>query len=149
MTKQIRLVFPHDKVVSVAELLEKAAPETCRTLWDRLPFEGDLWHAMWSGPETYLHIDPSIRIKPENQAFHTVPGDVGFYCQAGGQMMDWPHDLAEIAFFYDRGSRPSMMDGPVPMNIFGRIVDNLGGFADMSRRIHREGVKRFRVERVG
>jgi hypothetical protein len=147
MSLHLRLRFPEDGVVAVATLLEDAAPETCRAIWERLPFQGELWHAMWSGPETYLHIDPGIRIGPENQTFHTLPGDVGYYCLEGGRLMDWREDMAELAFFYDRGARPSMMDGPVPMNIFGRIVDNLTGFAQMCRRIHREGVKPFRVER--
>ena len=148
MTKHLRLVFPDSGEVALAALLEGAAPETCRIIWERAPYDGELWHAMWSGPETYLHIDPSLRIKPENQAFHTLPGDVGFYCMDGGRLLDWPNDLAELAFFYDRGARPSFMDGPVPINIFGRIVDNLDGFEQMCRRIHREGVKRFRVERA-
>ena len=41
--------------------------------------EGELHHGIWSGPETYLMIDPSIRIAPENQTFHTEAGDIGYY----------------------------------------------------------------------
>ena len=147
MGRRIRLLFPDEGVTAEAELLEREAPETCRVVWDNLPFEGELLHGQWSGPETYLPIDPSIRIGPENQTFRTVPGDVGYYALEGGRMVGSPDDLAEVAFFYDRGARPSMIDGPVPVNLFARIKENLEGFAEVCRRIRREGVKPFRVER--
>ena len=148
MPKRIRLIFPDERITATAELLEANAPETCRAIWARLPFEGTLEHGQWSGPETYLPIDPAIRIPPEHQSFHTIPGDIGYYALEGGRMVGWPDDMAELAFFYDRGARPSMIDGPVPVNLFARIVENLEGFADASLRTRREGVKHFRVERV-
>lgn len=147
--KQMRLVFVDDEVAARADLLEAEAPTTCRELWKRLPFEGELIHGQWSGPETYLLIDPSIRIPPENQTFRVVPGDVGYYAVEGGRMYGWPDDTAELAFFYDRGARPSMIDGPVPVNLFARITENLEGFAAACRSIRREGVKRFRVKATG
>ncbi len=147
MPKQIRLVFPDEDVSALADLLEGAAPETCRVIFENLPFESELYYAQWSGPETYLLIDPSIQVAPENQTFHTIPGDIGYYRLDGGRLIDWPDDMAEIAFFYGRGARPSMIDGPVPVNMFARIVENLAGFAEVSRRTRLEGVKRIRVER--
>ena len=147
MTKRLRLVVASRRLTATAELLESEAPLTCRAIWDALPFEGDLIHAMWSGPETYLSIDPSIRIPPEHQSTQPVPGEIGYYSVEGNRIVDWPDDMAEIAFFYGRGARPSMPTGPVAMNLFARIVDNLDGFADVCRRIHREGVETLRVER--
>jgi len=146
--RRMRLIFPQEGVSAIAALLESDAPRTCQAIWSRLPFEGALEHGQWSGPETYLPIDPAIRIPPEHQSFHTIPGDIGYYALTGGVMVGWPSDMAELAFFYDRGARPSMIDGPVPMNLFARIVDNLDGFADVSRRIRREGIKPFRVEKT-
>jgi hypothetical protein len=143
----MRLVFPAENVTSLAELLENEAPRTCRTIWEALPFEGELNHAMWSGPETYLPIDPRIRVAPEHQTKSPLPGEIGFYAIDGGVLVDWPKDMAEVAFFYGRGSRPSMPDGPVAMNIFARIVENLEAFQGVCARIMREGVKRLRVER--
>ena len=145
---RIRLHFPADGVEVFAKLLQSEAPETCRIIGDRLPFEGDLTHGRWSGPEAYLLIDPSIRIPPENQTFHTLPGDIAFYSQKGGRFFDWPDDMSELAFIYGRGAQPSMMDGPIRVNIFGRIDENLEVFAAMCARLHTEGMKPFRVERV-
>ena len=69
MPKQLRLVLPDTDVMvtAIADLLESDAPRTCQTIWKALPLEGVLNHGIWSGPETYLMIDPSIRIAPENQ----------------------------------------------------------------------------------
>jgi hypothetical protein len=145
--RRLRLTFRAENVTSIAELLENEAPRTCRTVWEALPFEGDLNHAMWSGPETYLAIDPSLRVPPEHQTKNPLPGEIGFYAIDGGVLVDWPEDMAEVAFFYGRGARPSMPDGPVAMNIFARIVENLEGFQRICARIHKEGVKRLRVER--
>lgn len=145
----VRLVFPDEDVMAVATLWEDVAPRTCETIWDALPFEGKLNHAIWSGPETYLLIDPSIRLAPENQATLTEVGDLGYYAAEGGRIIDWPEDFAEIAFFYGRGARPSMPTGPVAMNLFGNIVENLEGFAQVCDRIRFEGVKQLRIERVG
>lgn len=147
MTKRLRLIFPKENVTSAAVLLEEEAPETCRIVWNTLPFQGELNHAMWSGPETYLKIDPSIQIPPEHQTTHPFPGEIGFYSLPGNRLVDWPDDLSELAFFYGRGARPSMPDGPVAMNLFARIEDNLEGFTDICHRIRRDGVKVLRVER--
>ncbi|HJS75660.1 MAG TPA: DUF3830 family protein [Vicinamibacteria bacterium] len=145
--RRLRLRFPSEQVTSIAELLETQAPRTCQAIWEALPFEGELIHAMWSGPETYLPIDSTLRIEAEHQTTHPLPGEIGFYAIDGGVLVDWPDDMAELAFFYGRGSRPAMPDGPVAMNIFARIIENFEGFQKTCARIQREGVKRLRVER--
>jgi hypothetical protein len=147
MTKRLRLSFPSEEVTAIAALLEEEAPETCRILWNALPFQGELNHAIWSGPETYLPIDPGLRAPPEHQTTHPFPGDIGFYSLPGNRLVDWPDDFAELAFFYGRGARPSMPDGPVAMNLFASIFENLEGFTDVCHRIRREGIKVLRVER--
>lgn len=149
MGRRLRLFFPDESATAFAELLEDDAPQTCRVIWKSLPLEGELIHGQWSGPETYLVIDPSVRIDPEHQTARTAPGDVGYYRVDGGRLVGWPDDLSELAFFYDRGAVPSMITGPVAVNLFARIVDGLEGFAAMCRRIRREGVKRFRIDRAG
>ena len=108
-------------------LLESDAPKTCRSIWEALPFEGVLNHGIWSGPETYLMIDPSIRIAPENQTVQTQAGEIGYYTVEGGRIVDWPDDISELAFFYGRGARPRMPTGPVAVNLFARVTENLEG----------------------
>ena len=144
----MRLVLPAADVTSVAELFEADAPRTCAAIWDGLPYEGTLYHGIWSGPETYLSIDPSIRIEPENQTVQTQAGEIGYYSMEGGRIAGWPNDWSELAFFYDRGARPSMPTGPVSVNLFARITENLGGFAAACDGIRRSGVVEIRIERA-
>jgi len=61
--------------------------------------------------------------------------------------VDWPEDFAELAFFYGRGARPGMPTGPVAVNLFARIVENLDGFARVCDEIRRSGITPLRVER--
>lgn len=145
MTRRLRLILP--ETTAIAELLESQAPATCRTIWDALPFEGELNHGIWSGPETYLMIDPAIRIPPENQTVQTEAGEIGYYTVEGGRIIDWPEDLSELAFFYGRGARPAMPTGPVMVNLFARITDNLGAFAQACDEIRRSGIIGIRIER--
>jgi hypothetical protein len=41
-----------------------------------------------------------------------------------------------------------MPNGPVAVNLFARVVDNLEGFAELCARMTREGVKHLRVEKL-
>ena len=145
---KVKLTGARDGVTVVAALLAEEAPRTCERIWSELPLEGELHHAIWSGPETYLLIDPAIRIGPEHQTVHPLPGEIGYYTLEGGQQIGWPDDISEIAFFYGRGARPSMPNGPVAVNLFARIVENLDGFAAFCGRIKREGLKSLRVEKL-
>lgn len=149
MPRELQLVLPEADVVSRAVLFESEAPKTCRAIWEALPFEGALNHGIWSGPETYLLIDPSIRIPPENQTVQTQAGEIGYYTLEGGRVVDWPDDFSELAFFYGRGARPGMPTGPVAVNLFARVSDNLEGFARACDEIRRSGVTPLRVERAG
>lgn len=149
MTRHLHLVLPDADVTAIAELLDGQAPTTCDAIWDALPFEGDLNHGIWSGPETYLLIDPAIRIAPENQTVQTQAGEIGYYTVEAGRIVDWPDDLSELAFFYGRGARPGMPTGPVAVNLFARIVENLEEFARVCDEIRRSGITRIRVERGG
>ncbi|HXV65026.1 MAG TPA: DUF3830 family protein [Vicinamibacteria bacterium] len=143
----LKLEFLEENVSAVAILLEREAPRTCRLILEQLPFEGELLHGIWSGPETYLPIDPTILAPAEHQATSLVPGDIGYFALEGGRLVDWPENFAEVLFAYGRGARPSMPTGPVTVNIFGRITGNLEEFARMCARMKREGAKRFRIER--
>ena len=147
MPKRLSLVLPDADVTAIAVLLESDAPKTCQSIWEALPFEGMLNHGIWSGPETYLMIDPSIRIAPENQTVQTQAGEIGYYTVEGGRIVDWPDDMSELAFFYGRGARPRMPTGPVAVNLFARVIENLEGFTRACDEIRRSGVTTLRVER--
>ncbi|HXV60698.1 MAG TPA: DUF3830 family protein, partial [Vicinamibacteria bacterium] len=70
----MKLEFLDEKISATAILLEREAPRTCGLILQSLPFEGELVHGIWSGPETYLPIDPAILGPAEHQATSLVPG---------------------------------------------------------------------------
>ncbi len=148
MARQIRLTFVDDGVSALVELLDEAAPRTCRAIWEALPLAGEAQHAIYSGSEIVLLIPSEIALPPENATARVAVGDVGYWFQKGGERFGFPDDLSEIAWFYDRDAVPSMPDGPVQMTIFGRILGDATAFYQVCRRIRREGVKRVQVERA-
>lgn len=148
MAKRMRLTFTEEGVSVEAELLENEAPRTCQAIWDRLPFESEAGHAIYSGSEVFLYIPDEIVIEAENQTSRVLPGDVGYYHVPPGVVYGRLDGLSEICWFYDRDGRPSMPDGPVAINLFARIVGDPAAFYQMCYRMRREGAKRLRAERV-
>lgn len=148
MAKRIRMTFTGEGISVEAELLEDEAPETCRAIWERLPFEGDTVHAVYSGSEIAFFIPSDVIIEAENQTSRVIPGDVGYYHVPPGKMHGWRDGFSEICWFYGRDGRPNMPDGPVAINLFARILGDPAAFYQACYRMRREGAKRLRVERV-
>ena len=148
MTRQIRLSFVDEGVSAVAELLDSAAPRTSQVIWNALPLDGEVLHAVYSGSEIVFLIPAEIFVEPENATSRVAVGDVGYWFQKGGRVYGFPDDLSEIAWFYDRDATPSMADGPIQMSIFARIVGDAEAFYRVCRLTRREGAKRVQVQRL-
>lgn len=148
MPRRIRLTFTSEGVSALADLLEEAAPKTCAAIWNSLPAEGEAHHAIYSGSECVLLLPVVLRVEKENATSEVSPGDVGFAWFQPGDSWVVEKEFAEICWFYDRDARPSMPEGPVPINVFARVTDGADAFFAVCRRMRREGVKPFRVERV-
>jgi hypothetical protein len=132
----------------VAELREAEAPRTCATVWEALPMGGEVHHAIYSGSECCLILPEVLRVAPENASADVSPGDVGFVWFAPGSSRALDKEIAEIVWFYDDDARPSMPEGPVPVNLFARIVEGADAFHAVCRRMRREGVKPVAISRV-
>jgi hypothetical protein len=143
--KRVRFTFVDEGVSAVAELLEDQAPKTCAAVLAALPQSGDSHHATYSGSEAVLILDRDLGVGKENATSKVIPGDLAYTRFVGGEMWGFPDTFSELCWFYDRDAIPSMPDGPVPVNIFGRFVENFDAFAAVCRRMRREGVKRVEV----
>lgn len=142
---RLRLTFPEGGVTALADLLWKEAPRTCRTVVEGLPFAGTARHGIFSGYEVYLLVPPELRVERENATSRVLPGDLAFYAAPGG-MHGQPEPISEILWFYDRFARPSMPDGPVAVNVFGRFRDGWDEFAELCRSMQTEGAQPLRIE---
>lgn len=127
-----------DGTKSAAVLLEDQAPRTSAAFWRKLPVEGYLMHAMWSG-EFVRNLKPfelEGEVGHENHTLHVIPGDVTY-------LPEWK----ELAICYGEAF-PSMPWGPVRLNVFARIVENMRAFEMQCIRIKLEGIKKFTIRKL-
>jgi hypothetical protein len=148
MGRRLRLTFVDQGISAVAEMMEAAAPLTCAGVVAALPFAGEAQHAVYSGSEIAFILDRDLDIPMENATSQVIPGDLAFTRFEGGKYYGIPTSFSELCWFYDRDAVPSMPDGPVPVNIFARIVEEMDEFTAVCRRMRREGVKRMEIRLV-
>jgi hypothetical protein len=146
LARRIVVTFVEAGVSAVAELLEDQAPKTCAAVLAALPQEGEAHHATYSGSEIAFHLSHDLGVGQENATSKVLPGDLAYTRFEGGQLWGYPDTISELCWFYDRDAVPSMPDGPVPVNIFGRFVEGFDEFAARCRDMRRTGVKVVRVE---
>ena len=102
------IIIENEKIGQIkAKLLTDKNPETCKTIWENLPFELNL--SRW-GEELYGEIPVSIN--EENSQVECEVGDVGY----------WPDGKGFCIFF---GPTPASKDdkpkAASPVNIFAKI----------------------------
>ena len=143
---RLRVTFPETQVSAIAELDPTAAPQTVAGVIAALPLAGTAGHAIYSGSEIMFFIPPTVWLPAENATSRVLPGDLGYYRFRGGAHYGFPDDVAELCWFYDRDATPSMPDGPVRVNIFGRFTEGWTEFAAACRAMRSEGAQSVRVD---
>ena len=147
MTTSLAVTLVEDAVTARAELLTAHAPRTVQGVLGALPREGECLHAIYSGSEVFMLLDPGIWLPPENATTAVAPGDLAYGRVVGGQHRGFPDDLSELLWFYDEDAVPSMPEGPMPVNVFARFTEGWEAFAAASLAMRREGSKHVRFER--
>lgn len=88
------------------------SPRTCREIVNRLPLEGQAWHAKYANNEVYLLV-PMFGEDPraEWRCLYPGPGDLmyipvesGASVPQGGPDSDTTRGIVDIAYFYERGN---------------------------------------------
>lgn len=132
-----------------AVLLDRQAPKTCQAFWELLPYSGSMIHCAWFGHAAF-HLDripllDKLGYELENRFQRLAPGD-----------MIWDPYIEEVTIAYGRNATVNFpttiytKDGlqhPNQACIFGRIIDNLDGFAVMCKRLRYEGTKQMITRR--
>ena len=134
-----------------AALLDRVAPRTCQAFWDLLPYTGTMIHCAWFGHAAFyldrVPLRATLGDALENRFQRLAPGD-----------MVWDPYIEEVTIAYGRNAFvnfPTTIyadDGrphPNQVCIFGRVVDNLDGFAVMCKRLRYEGTKPMTTRRAG
>jgi hypothetical protein len=149
----MEILLPDDGVKAVATLLENEAPKTCKAVWDALPIKGELLHAMLSGNEVFILLEGKamIKVEPENQIYHVIPGDVAYFYSHWGDakyLKDNP-EFAEIVVIYGRYTRLQDLSGRLAAaNLFATITEGLEGFAEICKKVRREGAKKIILRKL-
>ena len=143
---RVRFTFVEDGVSAVAVLMADIAPKTTAGVIAGLPFQGRAQHGIYSGSEIMFPIPTGVWLPEENTTMNVLPGDLGYFKVEGGRHYGHPDDMAELAWFYDRDAVPSMPDGPVAVNLFGRFEEGWDAFAGVCRSMRVERAKTVRVE---
>ena len=148
MSKRIVLSYPELGISAEAELLEDAAPATCRLIWDRLPVENQTVHGMYSGREVFVIIDPPQAVKEENLVNLPLPGEILYFHQEGGVYIEADDPYAEICVIYGRSVQLKGEGGiPTFANCFARMIGDWSEFAAACAQVRWQGPRRLRVER--
>jgi hypothetical protein len=67
----------------IGRLEAQAAPKSVAWLAERLPFDGILLHARWSGEAAWMPLGLELKLEPENALAYPHPGQLLLY--AGGE----------------------------------------------------------------
>ena len=116
-----------------AVLESERAPRTASAFQARLPFEGQLVQARWSGEAGWIPLaDNDLGVAYENATSHPAPGQVLWH----------PPGLSEAELLVPYGSTCfSSRVGQLAGNHFLTILDERGGLAEVGRRLLREGAQ--------
>lgn len=121
-----------------ATLESERAPRTAAAFLARLPFDGQLVQARWSGESGSVPLaDYDLGVGYENATSHPAPGQVLWH----------PPGLSEAELLVPYGSACfSSRVGQLAGNHFLTIIDERGGLAEVGRRLLWEGAQSIRFQ---
>jgi len=119
------------------------APHTCRAVLNALPLRGMAFPGLVSGSAILLSVDHFEDVPFENQTIYPVPGDLAFYLEPiaylPGHHAGHKRHQEVIALVYGRDTQMNGPVVPLPLNIFGSIIDGLDLLTAEIGRMKREG----------
>ena len=114
MNKQIKIEIADH--VFLADLLEDAAPETCKAVWDMLPCQDEILHVKWSGNAFYFFSPLDLAKAECSRVYGVNPGDI-VYNPHVHDAAEHPH---EITLIYAEAAMYTV-SGTAISNLFARI----------------------------
>ncbi|MGH7668290.1 MAG: DUF3830 family protein [Gemmatimonadaceae bacterium] len=123
-----------------ATLESNRAPRTAAAVLARLPFEGQLVQARWSGEAAWVPLaDYDLGVGYENATSYPAPGQVLWH----------PPGLSEAELLVPYGSTCfSSRVGQLAGNHFLTIIDDRGDLAEVGRRLLWEGAQSIRFQLI-
>ncbi len=130
-------------VVAVARLLDEQAPLTCQALWERLPIQDRTIHVAWSGAawrtEANYQLRPQNAVR-ENLVTELQAGDIIYHA-------NFAIPNLKIGVAYGQSKWLAPYGEPLPVDLIGKIVENLKPFVALCDKILFEGPKAVSIRR--
>ena len=135
MPKKMEIKFEKGGTFT-AELLESEAPETTKTIWNRLPMELEFYHSMVSG-EALVTFLKDLTVEPENQMVAGIlPGALAFLVRDPPRVRIPDEIYIAYGIFVSRGLT---VNNYLPVNVFAYIKEDLEHLKEVGQRIFRKG----------
>jgi hypothetical protein len=115
---------------------EANAPVSCRWLQERLPLEGALTQARWSGEAAWYPLRTDVRLGAENSVSDPKPGQILLYAGAASE--------PEILFPYGV-CRFAWQGGALAGNHVITLVAGLDGLSALGEAVQQHGAQPFRI----
>ncbi len=127
--------------VFAATFESERAPRTTAAFHSRLPFEGQLVQARWSGEAGWVPLgDYDLGVGYENATSHPAPGQVLWH----------PAGVSEAELLVPYGATCfASRVGQLAGNHFLTIHDDRGALAEIGRRLLHDGAQQIRFEMSG
>ena len=141
---RIKIEFEKGGVFS-AVLDEKKAPKTCKIIAERLPFKYVFHHSSTSG-EAIVTLPPDLTVPKENQRTVAIyPGSLCFLVKE--EIYHIPDEIYITTgdYFVSRGYA---IDYQQPINVFGKIDENLKELDEIGSRISMKGAETVKFSRI-
>ena len=140
-----RIAIELEGVVAVARLFDDKAPLTCQALWDVLPIHDRTIHVTWSGAawrtENNYQLRPPDAPRENLVTSELHPGDVLFHA-------NFAIPNLKIAFPYGTSQWLGPFGKIFPVDLIGKIEENLDPFVAVCEKILSEGPKDVVIRRV-
>ena len=143
-----RLRLELGNIEGVIELAEQDAPRSTKLLDSMLPIEQTARHAMESGREVFILLEPNLDFPEENQTIYQTVGDVLMYYKPSWFVQPEPgyfNELPVLSWIYEQDTAIMGAYAPLATNVVGTIVEGLDKLRVEAPRMRREGFGRMRV----
>jgi len=149
-----RLTLEFERGGEFTAPLLAAAPNTGQLIWEHLPLEGLVRHAILSGHEMWFPIPnlPKGERPRENFTRILQRGEIGYlsedwmWRQQSAKTGDAFEGEDSFCIYYGL-ALPRDFRGDEVVSVFAKITDNLAELVEVGRRIHMKGAERVRVTR--
>jgi hypothetical protein len=153
LTKEIKLEFEKGGVLT-ATLLEKEAPKTCKLVWDQLPIEQNVLHAMLAGHEIFCNFPMPYELDYENERNVVNRGEILAATPISSRIegkVSLPKGFINVCIFYGP-ARPRKFgpggtcDQTCELNLFAKIKE-LDVMETVGKRIRVHGTEKVKFTR--